>query len=129
MLRLGREREQLAVVADQTGCPTSAGEIARTLYMLLKNMREGRRGTYHFCQPAAISWHGFAEAIFAEARAQGIALKVSSVKPISTEEYPTAARRPANSVLDCSKIEGELGLTIRPWKDSLARVIGELKRA
>jgi len=133
MLRLGQEREQLAVVADQWGCPTSAREIARTLYTLLdaNNGADGAGlwGTYHFCQPEPINWHGFAEAIFAEARSQGIALKVNDVRPITTEEYPTAARRPANSILDCSKIERDFDIKRRPWRESLAEVIGELKRA
>ena len=133
MLRLGQDRELLSVVADQFGCPTAARDIARTLYsMLLANIdagNKGRWGIYHFCQPEPINWHGFAEAIFAEARSQGIALKVSELKPISTQEYPTAAQRPANSVLDCSKIENDLKLTIRPWSESLAEVIGELKSA
>jgi dTDP-4-dehydrorhamnose reductase len=130
MLRLGQEREQLAVVADQTGCPTAAREIAHTLYnMLVANVEAGSNGhwgTYHFCQPEPTNWHSFAEAIFAEARAQGIALKVEAVRPITTKEYPTAAQRPANSVLDCSKIEKDFNLSIKPWQESLAEVIKDL---
>jgi dTDP-4-dehydrorhamnose reductase len=130
MLRLGCERDELAVVADQHGCPTAAREIAATLYAtLVANKEAGQAahwGSYHFCQPEPTSWHGFATAIFAEARVQGVGLKVGAVRPITTEEYPTAAQRPRNSILDCSRIESDFDLRIRPWRESLAEVINEL---
>ena len=68
------------------------------------------------------SWHGFAEAIFALA-AQYTSLKVKRVEPISTAEYPTPAKRPANSVLDCSLLEKEFGIRSRPWSESLAHML------
>jgi len=125
MLRLAAEREQLGIVADQFGKPTSAAELARVILALLPSM-SGYWGTYHLAQPEVTSWHGFAEAIFAEARSQGMKLKVSKVRPLATEDYPTPARRPANSELDCTKIESIFGLKIRPWRESLAEVIREL---
>ena len=130
MLRLGQDREELSVVSDQLGCPTAAREIARTLYtMLVANSTAGDNacwGTYHFCQPAPVSWFGFAEAIFTEARSQGEVLQLRTVRPITTQEYPTAAKRPLNSVLDCSQIKKDFNLTIKPWRESLAEVINEL---
>jgi dTDP-4-dehydrorhamnose reductase len=116
------------VVADQRGKPTSADELARLTLALLPQA-EGRWGTYHVAQPDATSWHGFAEAVFAEARRQGVALKVSSVKPIAASEYPTPARRPANSELNCERVVSAFAVTIRPWRDSLVRVIEELRDA
>lgn len=129
MLRLGAEREELAVVADQHGKPTAATELARLTLALLAMLAGGSEkwGTYHLAQPQATSWHGFAEEVFAEARRQGVVLKVGNVRAITTAEYPTPARRPANSELDCSKLEAAFGLTIRPWKQSLAEVIAELR--
>jgi len=126
MLRLGAEREELAVVADQHGKPTAAAEIARLTLALLAAGSE-KWGTYHLAQPQATSWHGFAEEIFAEARRQGVALKVGDVRAITTAEYPTPARRPTNSELDCARVEAAFGITIRPWQHSLAEVIAELR--
>jgi len=125
MLRLGAEREELGVVADQFGKPTSAAEIARLILDTLPDT-EGKWGTYHLAQPDAVSWHGFAEAIFDAAKRQGIVMKVEQVQPISTADYPTPARRPANSELDCRLLKSVFGVTIRGWRESLAEVIGEL---
>ncbi|RMD99215.1 MAG: NAD(P)-dependent oxidoreductase, partial [Bacteroidetes bacterium] len=125
MLRLGTEREELGIVADQIGRPTAAAELARLILAILPGA-EGKWGTYHLAQPDAVSWHGFAEAIFAEARKQGMSLKVRQVRPITTDEYPTPAKRPKNSVLDCAKFETTFGLLIKPWRESLKDVIREL---
>ena len=84
-------------------------------------------GTFHLAQPEVTTWHGFAEAIFAEARAQGVALKLQRVRPIATADYPTPARRPANSELNCDKLAAEFGVSIRSWRESLTDVIKELK--
>jgi dTDP-4-dehydrorhamnose reductase len=128
MLRLGAEREELAIVADQSGKPTSAAEIARVTMEIL-SQDDIPWGTFHLAQPEVTTWHGFADEIFAEARAQGVELKVQRVKPISTADYPTPARRPANSELNCDKLAAVFGVAIRPWRESLAEVIKELKRA
>jgi len=130
MLRLGAERETLDIVADQHGCPTSAGELARAIYALLdRGMDDANYGVYHFCQPAPTTWFKFAEAIFDEARGQGVEMKISTLNAIDTVDYPTQAVRPANSVMDCSKFSHIFKFIIRPWSKSLQAVIKELKHA
>ncbi len=127
MLRIGAENDQLKVVADQSGCPTFAGDIARALLLIAKRFEAGNDvawGTYHFCGRGATTWHGFAEAIFDEAMVQGVLERRPHVEAISTEDYPTPAKRPANSVLDCSKFEQafpEIGLT--DWREGLTAVV------
>ena len=128
MLRLGRERETLRVVADQWGCPTYAADLAGAVLKIAGLYLSGNRvswGTYHYCGAGETSWHGFAEAIFGFAR-EYEGLKGKKVLPITTAEFPTAAKRPANSVLDCSKIERQFGIRPRPWKESLAEMIDRL---
>ncbi|MDX8414252.1 MAG: dTDP-4-dehydrorhamnose reductase [Mariprofundales bacterium] len=127
MLRLAAERTELDIVADQQGCPTSAAELARAIYAVLDGgLNREHYGIYHFCQPEPTNWHGFAQAIFAEARRQGMALAIASVKAIATADYPTPAARPANSVMDCARFEAAFSFKIRPWSGSLADVIGEM---
>jgi len=126
MLCLGEERETLGVVSDQFGKPTSAAELARVILAVLPNMN-GHWGTYHLAQPEKVSWHGFANTIFAEARLQNIPLALKQLNAISTEDYPTPAKRPVNSALNCSSIKTVFGVNIRPWSESLAEVIGELR--
>jgi dTDP-4-dehydrorhamnose reductase len=128
MLRLGREREVVQVVTDQYGCPTYAADLAETILRIAARFLEGGQvhwGTYHYCGKGVTTWNGFAEAIFALAN-QYTSLKVKRIEPISTAEYPTPAKRPANSVLDCSLVEKEFGIRSRPWSESLARMIKEM---
>jgi dTDP-4-dehydrorhamnose reductase len=125
MLRLGAERKELGVVADQFGKPTAAAEIARVTLDILE-LGTTQWGTYHLAQPESTSWYGFAQAIFDEARRQGVALQVENVRAIGTSDYPTPARRPANSELECEEIEETFTVKIRPWKESLAEVTNEL---
>jgi dTDP-4-dehydrorhamnose reductase len=126
MLRLAGERAVLRVVADQRGCPTAAADIAAALIAIAEYIERGetRWGTYHFAGDAAVSWHGFAEAIFELAVPQ-LALR-PRLEPIATEQYPTPAQRPINSVLDCRRIERTFGVPPSPWRTSLAAVIQEL---
>ncbi len=126
MLRLGKEREDLGVVADQFGKPTSAQEIARVIYELLSSQKHAW-GTYHLAQPDAISWHGFAQRIFKEAARQDVDLSLKTLNAIDTVDYPTPAKRPQNSALDCTKLEETFGLKMKPWQESLSEVIKELK--
>ncbi len=122
MLRLGGEREKLQVVADQTGCPTYAGDLAAAILRIARRfMVEGDLpwGTYHFCGAGMATWHAFALAIFEEAR-HFRTLAVRQVEPITTGQYPTAARRPAYTVLDCGKIETAFGIRPPPWRESLS---------
>jgi len=125
MLRLGAEREELGVVADQFGKPTAASELARVILDVLPNL-EGHWGTYHLVQPDATNWHGFAKAIFDEAERQGIDLKLKHVNAIDTSAYPTPAKRPANSELCCDHLESIFDVKIQPWRTSLAKVIAEI---
>jgi dTDP-4-dehydrorhamnose reductase len=126
MLRLAGERPALRVVADQVGSPTSAADLAAALAVIVARIASGaaRWGTYHFAGAGAVSWHGFAEAVFAEAAPwRG---SPPPVEPIATADYPTPARRPKNSVLDCTKIGDAYGITPRPWRAALADVIREI---
>jgi dTDP-4-dehydrorhamnose reductase len=128
MLRLGREREVVHVVDDQYGCPTYAADLAETILKIAAQFLDDGQvqwGTYHYCGKGVTSWYGFAEAIFSVA-AEYAALRVRQVEPISTAQYPTAARRPANSVLDCSLVERSFGIVPKPWDESLARMLEQV---
>lgn len=137
MLRLGAERQQLRVVADQIGAPTSARLIADTtaqaLAVALSERRTGcfQSEIHHLCAAGYTSWHGFAEALFAHWRALAptAALALRAVEPIASSDYPTPARRPLNSRLDCSALERRFGLTLPPWERGLQAVLAELAEA
>ena len=122
MLRLAGERDQLSIVADQIGGPTNAHDIARALLTIAGKKQRGAPGAglYHFQGAPAVSWAAFAEKIFEIACA---AVKVSH---ISTNDYPTPAKRPLNTVLDCAKIERDFGIGQPDWRASLRRSIAAL---
>jgi dTDP-4-dehydrorhamnose reductase len=129
MLRLAAQHPVLRVVADQIGSPTSAADIAAAIGSVVKCIAAGEAtwGTYHFAGGGAVSWHGFAEAIFELAAQHGaFGRGPPRVAAITTAEYPTPARRPANSVLDCRRIGETFGIVPRPWRQMLADVIREL---
>ena len=128
MLRLGAERPVLRVVADQRGCPTAAADIAAALVVIAEHVARGETkwGTYHFVGDRAVSWHGLAEAIFDLAASRLTACP--RIEAITTDQYPTPARRPMNSVLDCRKIEAVFGIHPSPWRLRLASVISEVLR-
>jgi dTDP-4-dehydrorhamnose reductase len=113
MLRLARERPELRVVDDQVGAPTSSLAIARATADLIG---KGAQGLYHMTAAGETSWCGFARAILARA---GLATPVVA---IATSEYPTPARRPRNSRLDCSKLLREHAVALAPWEEQLAEV-------
>ncbi len=126
MLRLAGEHQVLRVVRDQIGSPTSAADIADAIVQIAQCIANGNTawGTYHFTGAGAVTWHGFAEAIFDSAsRWRGPPPRVES---ITTADYPTPAQRPSNSVLDCSRINAAFGMQPRPWRAALAEVIEEL---
>lgn len=130
MLRLARERDSLRVVADQRGCPTAAGDLAEAILRIVQRIKSGDEipwGTYHYCGAGSTTWHGFAEAIVQLAAPK--LGKAVPVIPITTADYPTPAKRPANSVLDCSRIRDRLGIRPRPWRESLKEVVDELSGA
>jgi dTDP-4-dehydrorhamnose reductase len=125
MLRLGTEKESISVVVDQTGCPTYAADLADAILLIADYILSGKKtpwGTYHYCGGGSTTWHGFAEAIFKIAETYET-FSVREVVPVTTEEYPTPVKRPSNSVLDCSKIETNFGISPRPWVESLTDMI------
>lgn len=126
MLRLGGEREQLRVVADQVGSPTWAKDIADAITELIKLAEKAETGIYHFTNSGVASWYDFAKAIFEEAELIGFSLKIKEVVPITTPEYPTPAKRPAYSVLSNQKIRASLGNYPPHWRDSLKQMLSQL---
>ncbi|QHL89786.1 dTDP-4-dehydrorhamnose reductase [Sphingomonas changnyeongensis] len=118
MLRLGAERDTLRVVADQIGCPTSAIDIADALLSIAAG--GGPAGTYHFVNAGEASWHALAAFVIARA---GLAARVD---PITTADYPTPARRPANSRLATARIARDHGLSPRPWQDAVGEIVDRL---
>ncbi|MGB3394207.1 MAG: dTDP-4-dehydrorhamnose reductase [Stenotrophomonas sp.] len=125
MLRVGAERDALRVVADQIGTPTPAALIADVTAQALQHAG-GLSGTWHLTASGQTSWHGFAEAIFAEALVAGVLAKVPKVEAIASSEYPTPAKRPAWSVLDNRKLQQDFGIVLPGWRQGLEHVIAEL---
>jgi len=126
MLRLARANPELKVVADQTGCPTSAKDIAEVLQRMALGSLDGSSnwGIFHFVNAGATSWHGLAEHIFKfEAAGERPAPKVQA---IASSQYPTPARRPSNSRLDTTLIEKTFGLSPRPWREAVNEILHEL---
>lgn len=126
MLRLAGERDRLTIVADQRGCPTATRDIAEALLTVARQMEAGtaRFGTYHFAGTGATTWHGFASAIIAEAgRHTG---RHPEVAAITTADYPTPARRPANSELDSSLFERTFRYRAAPWQSRVKDVVDGL---
>jgi dTDP-4-dehydrorhamnose reductase len=130
MLRLGRDREEIRVVADQIGTPTSAQNIASAIASLISliqtNTVPSLTGIYHYTNSGAASWYDFAHAIFEEAQIVGFPLQIQQVIPITTPEYPTPAIRPAYSVLACQKISTLLGTYPPHWRQSLRVILKEM---
>jgi dTDP-4-dehydrorhamnose reductase len=124
MLRLGRERDSLNVVADQFGCPTYAGDIADAIILMVEKALSGdvEPGIYHYAGDLAVNWWSFTREIHAQAVATGKMQKAPELGAIPTSAYPTPATRPAFSVLDCSKIQG-LGVKPSDWRAAVAHVL------
>ena len=119
MLRLGKERTQLSVVYDQVGSPTYAPDLAKAILSILSNKTRASQlsGIFNYSNEGVISWYDFAKAIF---EISNIDCQVS---PITSDQYPTAAKRPAYSVLNKHKFKETFGLDIPYWKDSLAQML------
>jgi dTDP-4-dehydrorhamnose reductase len=128
MLRLGRERDTLKIVADQVGSPTPATDLARVVVEIATALAAGKPcfGTYHYAGAGPVSWFDFAAAIFD--LAHDLVPRRPHLQPISTAAFGAAAPRPAYSVLDCSKIERQLGIGAAPWRAGLASVLDEIGR-
>lgn len=118
MLRLGRERDLVRVVADQIGCPTSALDIAKVLLTIAT--RRGPAGTYNFVNSGEASWYDFARFVFDRAQLP------AKLEPVPTSAYPTPAKRPANSRLSIARIGEAYGIRPRPWQDAVGQVVDEL---
>lgn len=125
MLRLAETRDVVRVVADQHGTPTSALDIADGILAILQKMTASRddamRGIFHMTAGGSATWAEFAEAIYAESRARGGPF--ARVEPIGTADYPTPAKRPANSRLDCAKLAAAYGIALPTWRDSVGAVV------
>ena len=125
MLRLGAQRDSLGIVADQFGGPTYAGDIAAALLTMAKQALQPdfcAWGIYHFAGEPHVSWCQFAEAIFQAAGAQGVLSRQPQVNAISTADYPTPSKRPANSRLDCRKIQQVFGIEPSDWLAALQHI-------
>jgi dTDP-4-dehydrorhamnose reductase len=128
MLKLGAEREEIRVVADQVGSPTWTGDLASAIAQLLPQLNPEIAGTYHYTNSGVASWYDFAVAIFEEAKQLGFPLKVQRIIPITTADYPSPARRPAYSVLYCGKIAAVLGTHPPHWRQALTQMLAEYRR-
>ncbi|HEY9838738.1 MAG TPA: dTDP-4-dehydrorhamnose reductase, partial [Vampirovibrionales bacterium] len=126
MLRLGSQREELGVVTDQVGSPTWTGDLAGAIASMIQLAIPS--GTYHYTNSGVASWYDFAIAIFEEAQALNFPLQIQRVKPISTAEYPTPARRPAYSVLSLAKIAATLGTYPPHWRQGLRQMLRDFCR-
>ncbi|MEG3920627.1 dTDP-4-dehydrorhamnose reductase [Microcoleus sp. T3_A4] len=123
MLRLGKEREEIRVVADQIGSPTWTGDLGAATSQIIPLLGPETFGTYQYTNSGVCSWYDFAIAIFEEAAQLGLPLKVQRVIPITTAEYPTPAKRPAFSVLSTVKISALLGTYPPHWRQGLRQML------
>jgi len=122
MLRLGADRDTLNIVNDQIGGPTSAADIANALMKIAQLFHKGRgcSGIYHFSSEPAVSWADFATEVFKQSE---LDIKVTG---IPASDYPTPAKRPSNSRMDCSDIETAFGISTPDWRKSLTSILKEL---
>ncbi len=133
MLRLATERNQLSIVDDQIGAPTTSIDLARATHAIVTGVLAGRFGAaenwfglYHMTCAGSVSWFGFAQAIFARASTQ-LGVKPPELIPIGTKDYPTAAARPRNSVLSNAKLHARFGVQLPSWQSALDEVIACLQ--
>jgi dTDP-4-dehydrorhamnose reductase len=126
MLRLGAERDELKVVGDQVGTPTPAALIAEITAEVLRTDDGKRSGTWHLTADGETTWHGFAEEIFRQARPSGLVARAPRITAITTDEYPTPARRPAYSRLSTDTLVQDFGVVLPSWQEGLKRVLAEL---
>lgn len=122
MIRLMKEREELGIVADQIGSPTWATGLARTIWGLVDRKADG---TFHHSDAGVASWYDFAVAIAEEACALGLLARIPVIRPITTADYPTPAKRPAFSLLDCGTTRAALGAEAVHWRTNLRLMLKE----
>ena len=128
MARLAKEKDSLGVVADQVGCPTYAGDIALAILKLAQRRQEGLAGPgiYHYCGDVAVSWWSFARFIHHALLLSGEIEQCPVLSMLTTAEYPTPAKRPGNSVLDCSRVIST-GISLSDWRSQVVQVLERLK--
>ena len=122
MIRLMNERDELGVVADQIGSPTWASGLARTIWGLVENKATG---TFHHSDAGVASWYDFAVAIAEESQTLGLLTRIPVIRPLTTADYPTPARRPAFSLLDCRATRAALGDNAVHWRTNLRLMLKE----
>lgn len=125
MLRLAKSRDEFSIVSDQFGGPTYAGDIASALFTMINNIEQGKVpkwGLYHYSGMPYVSWYEFAERIFDMAVENGVISVFPSLSEISTSAYPTPAKRPLNSRLDCGAIHDEFGIKVSDWIAALDNI-------
>ena len=133
MLRLAQDRDQLQVVSDQWGAPTSAALIAKTTTQVLTEMLaapvdDSRWGIYHLVAAGAVTWHQYAHYVISKAREAGLAIKINpqAISPINTKDYPVAAIRPLNSQLNTDKIRQNFGIVLPNWQMGVDMVLKQV---
>ncbi len=130
MLRLAQERDELRVIDDQIGAPTGADLLADVTAHAVRAIQHDPTlcGLYHCTASGQTSWHGYARLVIEHARAQELPIRVApeAIRPIATTEYPTPARRPLNSRLDCAKLTDAFGLRLPPWEQGVRRMLTEI---
>ncbi len=126
MLRLGRERDELRVIGDQFGAPTWTRHLADATALILARA-EIPNGLYHLAAAGETSWHGYAEAIFTEARSAGLVEQLPKIHRITSADYPLPAPRPANSRLDCSRFRRDFGLALPDWRTGLIDCLADAR--
>ena len=129
MLNAARKTNRVRVVADQVGCPTAASDLAEAILaiadrLLAQGWNPAWGGIYHACGAGETTWHGLAVAAFEEAAKRG--LRRPTVAPIATSDWPTPARRPPDSRLDCSKLVNVFGIRLPAWQDGLSRTVEQI---
>ena len=130
MLRLASGRDEVAVVADQRGCPSYAPDLAEAIVRVAEGLvahpeRRDLRGVFHMSGAGETDWAGFATEIFALSKAHGG--PAAAVRRITTADYPTPARRPANSRLDCAKLRAVYGIPMPDWREALTRCMARIE--
>jgi dTDP-4-dehydrorhamnose reductase len=129
MLAAGKARDRLTVVADQHGCPTTAADLGDAILAIIAHLdttgwQPAYKGIFHAAGSGATTWFGLAVATFEEAARHGA--KVPEVAPIMTADWPTPAKRPANSRLDCTRLHDVFGIRLPHWRDSLTRTVDSI---
>jgi len=120
MKKLSNEREELKVVADQFGVPTSSQFIAEQIKLIIPNINENNTGTYHLVPDGSCSWHEFAKEIISQTNPH---FNLENLYPIQTHEFPTKTKRPANSVLSNAKIKQKFNLSLKDWSQELKKIL------